>query len=182
MKILIINCSPVKNGATAEIAKILADEMPAGDRAETVCLGDLNIHFCRGCKTCYTSAKCDIDDGVGALLCEMDAADRIVFIVPSYWGDFPGQFKTFVDRCTPYCNTKEPHASLRPGKKGYAAVLRMGMDPGECLRIIDRIWHYCGHMEIEPAGSAYFCGIRGPEDIRAHQGEIAGLAGAWFCS
>jgi len=35
-----------------------------------------------------------------------------VVVSPSYWEDIPGQFKTFIDRCTPWCNTHEPHAKL----------------------------------------------------------------------
>ena len=37
-------------------------------------------------------------------------------ITPSYWADIPGQFKAFIDRCTPWCNTHEPHATIKPGK------------------------------------------------------------------
>lgn len=39
-------------------------------------------------------------------------ADKIVSVSPSYWADIPGQFKVFIDRCTPWCNTHEPHAKI----------------------------------------------------------------------
>jgi multimeric flavodoxin WrbA len=39
-------------------------------------------------------------------------ADIVVSVSPSYWADIPGQFKVFIDRCTPWCNTHEPHAKL----------------------------------------------------------------------
>ena len=75
MKVLIMNCSPVRNGATAEIANI------------------------------------------------------VISVSPSYWADVPGQFKSFIDRCTPWCNTHEPHAKISSGrfhlKMGFAEVNRI---------------------------------------------------------
>ena len=47
-----------------------------------------------------------------------------------------GQFKAFIDRCTPWCNTHEPHAALLLGKKGYAIALRTGPGMKECEHII----------------------------------------------
>ena len=76
MKVLIMNCSPVRNGATAEIANI------------------------------------------------------VISVSPSYWADVPGQFKSFIDRCTPWCNTHEPHAKISSGKKGYTIALRTGSGMG----------------------------------------------------
>jgi len=66
-----------------------------------------------------------------------------------WWINIPGQFKAFIDRCTPWCNTHEPHASIKPGKKGYAIALRTGPNMPECDRIIGNIEHFYGHLEIE---------------------------------
>ena len=38
---------------------------------------------------------------------------------PSYWADIPGQFKVFIDRCTPWCNTHEPHAKISSGRPTF---------------------------------------------------------------
>ena len=48
LKVLIINCSPVRNGATAEIVKIVENEL--GSRYETrcICIDDYRFAFCRG--------------------------------------------------------------------------------------------------------------------------------------
>jgi len=51
----------------------------------------------------------------------------------------PGQFKAFIDRCTPWCNTHEPHATIGAGKKGYAVTLRTGPSMRECLRLVESI-------------------------------------------
>ena len=58
MKVLVMNCSPVRNGATAEIVNI------------------------------------------------------VISVSPSYRADIPGQFKGFIDRCTPWCNTHEPNGKF----------------------------------------------------------------------
>jgi multimeric flavodoxin WrbA len=180
LNILIINGSPVNNGATAEIVSILAERLAAKHSVKTVCLGELDIGFCRGCRACHTMAKCGIQDDVAALLGMMDAAEHIVFVVPSYWGDFPGQLKAFVDRCTPYSNTHEPHARLKDGKKGYAIALRTGTNEKECRHIIEGIAHYYGHMDITMEQNFLLCGIQNRDDIAVRKAEIISYCDEWF--
>ena len=136
MKALSINCSPVRDGATAEIAGIVSAELSRKYETKQVCIDDYDIAFCKGCRSCHNTAKCVMTDGAQQLMAEFEAADVIVCVSPSYWADVPGQFKAFIDRCTPYSNTHEPHASLSKGKKGYAAVLRTGPNIKECERLI----------------------------------------------
>ena len=126
MKILLVNCSPVKDGATAEIVKTAASFLERGNEVRSVCIDDYDIHFCKGCRRCHTTAECVQKDDVPALLGEFDRADTIICVSPSYWADIPGQFKAFIDRCTPWCNTHEPHAKLKSGKRGYVIALRTG--------------------------------------------------------
>jgi multimeric flavodoxin WrbA len=180
MKTLIINGSPVKQGATAEITSIIAGKLSNENPCETVCLGDLEINFCTGCRSCHTTAVCHIKDGVNTLLEKMDEADCIVFVVPSYWADVPGQLKVFFDRCTPYSNTHQPHLALKPGKTAYAIALRTGLNEKECLNIIESIRHYCGHMEIGFIDSFCMCGINGREDIISRSDEIMDYCHNWF--
>ena len=54
---------------------------------------------------------------VGSMMAEFAWADIIVSVSPSYWTDIPGQYKAFIDRCTPWCNTHEPHITIPLGKK-----------------------------------------------------------------
>lgn len=118
MNILIINCSPVRDGATAEIVKIAKENISGNNKIKTVCIDDYNIKFCKGCRRCHSTATCFQEDDVMKLMSEYEWADKIVSVSPSYWADIPGQFKVFIDRCTPWCNTHEPHATLSGGKKG----------------------------------------------------------------
>jgi len=110
------------------------------------------------------------------VLRQMEAADAIVIASPSYWGDMTGQLKVFIDRCTPYCNTHTPHASLPGGKRGYAVALRTGKNPGECRHIIERIRHFFGHLDIPLAGQIHFCGIENANDIPPYAEKIRRFA------
>lgn len=170
--ILVINCSPVKNGATAKIVQLVSEQLSSKGNVKDVCIDDYRFDFCKGCRSCHKTAICVQDDDVSVFMNEFEWADRIICISPSYWADVPGQFKAFIDRCTPWCNTHEPHASLKTGKKGYAFVLRTGPNRKECERLIETIEHFYRHLEIECAGHIGFTGIEYKEDVDAHRTEI----------
>lgn len=172
MKILIINCSPVRNGATAEIVSLVEEYLKVENVVKTICIDDYHFSFCKGCRTCHTTAKCVMEDDVALIMEELADADAVVSVSPSYWADIPGQFKAFIDRCTPWCNTHEPHAKIPGGKKGYAIALRTGPNMPECERIIKSIEHFYGHLEIEIAGHLGLTSIEYKEDVAAWQEEI----------
>ena len=103
---------------------------------------------------------------------EFDLADIIVSVAPSYWADIPGQFKAFIDRVTPWCNTHEPHARIEHGKKGYAVALRTGPGMPECERIIKSIEHFYGHLEIECSGHLGLTSVEYKEEVEPRRAEI----------
>lgn len=177
MKILLINCSPVRDGATAEIISIMSSALSRANDVRNICIDDYKIGFCKGCRSCHKTAKCFQNDDMPKIIGQYEWADIIVSVSPSYWADVPGQFKAFIDRCTPWCNTHEPHASIGSGKKGYAAALRTGPNMKECDRIIESIEHFYGHMEIEACGSIGLCSVEYKEDLDSRKGEIEA-----FCS
>ena len=172
MNALVVNCSPVKNGATAYITELITGELARRCDAKSICIGDYDLAFCRGCRTCHTTAACILHDDMPKIIGEFEKADIIACVSPSYWADIPGQFKSFIDRCTPWCNTHEPHASIPAGKRGFAVALRTGANMPECMRIIQSIEHFYGHMEIECAGHIGLCGIENRADAEARRDEI----------
>ena len=172
MNALIINCSPVRTGATAEIVRSVSDQLSSSYNTKAVCIDDYDFNFCKGCRSCHTTAKCVQEDDVDLLMNEFEWADVIVSVSPSYWADIPGQFKAFIDRCTPWCNTHEPHASVSSGKKGYSIALRTGPGMKECERIIGSIEHFYGHLEIECCGSLGLCSVEYKEAVESREGEI----------
>lgn len=175
MNALIMNCSPVRDGATAEICRIAAENLSERYAVRTVCIDDFSFGFCLGCRSCHDTAQCVQEDDINEIIALYEWADVIVSISPSYWADVPGQFKAFIDRCTPWCNTHEPHASLSGGKKGYSIALRTGPSMRECSRIIETIEHFYGHMEIECAGNLGLCSVEHKEDVAPRKPEIQGF-------
>lgn len=172
MKALVINCSPVRNGATAEIVKIVSDILRVSYDVRSICIDDYEIKFCKGCRSCHLTAKCIQEDDTAKVIEQFDWADVIICVSPSYWADIPGQFKSFIDRCTPWCNTHEPHAAIKRGKEGYAIALRTGPSMRECDRIIESIEHFYGHLEIAPSGSLGLCSVEYKEAAEDRKDEI----------
>lgn len=172
MRVLVMNCSPVRNGATAEIVHIVSECLKERYEVKNICIDDFEIGFCKGCRTCHSTAKCVQQDDVDKIIEQYEWADIIISVSPSYWADIPGQFKAFIDRCTPWCNTHEPHASLSGEKKGYAIALRTGPSMRECNRIIESIEHFYGHMEIECCDSIGLCSVEYKEAVEQRKDEI----------
>lgn len=172
MNILIFNCSPVRTGATAETAKMAAEILSKKHTVKSICIDDFDFNFCKGCRTCHKTAKCVQNDDIPVIMSELELADIIIFVSPSYWADIPGQFKAFIDRCTPWCDTHEPHSSISSGKKGYTIALRTGPSMRECDRIIESIEHFCGHLGIECCGKLGLCSIEYKEDLMSRKDEI----------
>ncbi len=179
MNVLIVNCSPVRTGATAEIVKMVAEKLSARYSVKCICIDDYTYAFCRGCRSCHNTAKCVMSDAevIRNMMDEYDKADIIVSVSPSYWADIPGQFKAFIDRCTPWCNTHEPHAMIKPGKRGYTIALRTGPNMPECERIIGSIEHFYGHLEIEPMGHLGLTCVEYREQVESRKKEILDFCG-----
>ena len=173
MTALIVNCSPVRGGATAETVRMIADAVAVCYAVKTVCIGDYAIRFCTGCRSCHETAECILPpDGVPELMAEFAAADAVICVSPSYWAEIPGQFKAFIDRCTPWSNTHEPHRTIPAGKRGYAVALRTGQNPAECERITGSLAHFYGHLGIPCCGRLCLTGVACKEDVSGKTDEI----------
>lgn len=182
MKILLLNWSPKSCGATQEILKTLAEAAPREAQTELLCLGDLKIGYCKGCKVCYTARECMLKDDMQPLMESLKAADILVIAAPSYWADIPGIAKSFIDRCTAFSDTNPDPSGprLRAGKRCFGIALRTGMRSAECEHILQTIEHWCGHMGIEMKEGIYFCRIEGKEDIEPHKALLREKAKVWF--
>lgn len=178
MNALVMNCSPVRNGATAEIVRIVAECLGKKYEVKCACIDDFHINFCKGCRTCHHTAKCIQHDDVDLVMGLYQWADIIVHVAPSYWADIPGQFKSFIDRCTPWCNTHEPHATIGTGKRGYSIALRTGPGMRECTGIIESIEHFYGHLEIACRGRLGLCSVEYKEAVADRKKEIMDFCGA----
>lgn len=172
MRVLLINCSPVRNGATAEIVEKVKSNLSCNYTVKMICIDDYDIKFCKGCKTCYINARCIHNDDVQSIMKEFELSDIIISVAPSYWADIPGQYKAFIDRCTPWCNTHDPHATIGCNKKGYTIALRTGVNEKECLRVVESIEHFYGHLEIESKGKLCLCSVADKAAVEERTNEI----------
>ena len=173
MHILVINCSPVRTGATNGITERVKNCCTQrGNTVESVCIDDYDIHLCRGCRRCHETGECFQKDDVKKLMAAYDRADCIVTVSPSYWADVPGQFKVFIDRCTPWCDTHEPHAALKEGKTGFTIALRTGPGMPECERIVSTVEHFYSHLHIRACGHLCLCRVEQKEDLEYREDEI----------
>lgn len=182
MNVLLLNLSPKNDGATQEILKILQEAAPGEAQTELLCLGDFSIGYCRGCKACYKTGQCVIQDDMQTLMKKLQKADVLVLAAPSYWADVPGICKSFIDRCTPYgdTNPNPERPALAKGKRCYGIALRTGVRPMECEHILQTIEHWCGHMGIEMQEGIFFCQIEDKKDIIPHKAMLYEKAKTWL--
>ena len=61
---------------------------------------------------------------------------------------FTAQLKTFIDRCTPYCDTNSQRKLVSNGTKGLAVAIRAGSSKTENENLVSTIEHFLGHLNI----------------------------------
>ncbi len=177
MKALFINAGPKNNGNTARLLGLIADAFSKkGIETEILCLGDLTYGFCKGCRSCYTTAECVQHDDVQKIMEKMAGADVIALASPDYWGGITAQLKAFIERCTPYSPAHQPHATLPAGKRGIAIALSAREDPAECKEILADIERFFKRLGIKPSANYYTCGILTEDDLNNNAEKLAEAA------
>lgn len=150
MKVTCINGSARNNGSCNYLIDCFINGI-SKNNAEVVkyCVGDADLHFCRGCKKCYIDGKCVQSDDVQIIVESILTSDIVVIAAPSYWADVPAQLKTLFDRTTPYGDTN-PNRILTANKpiRGIAVAVRAGVREHENELILNAIEHYYGHLGI----------------------------------
>ncbi len=150
MKVTCINGSARNNGSCAFLIGKFIDGIKNADIV-TYCMGDVDLHFCKGCKKCYIDGKCVQNDDVQKIVGDILTSDLVFIAAPSYWADIPAQLKTLFDRTTPYGDTN-PNRILQANQpiKGIAVAVRAGIREQENELILNSIDHYFGHLGIQP--------------------------------
>jgi multimeric flavodoxin WrbA len=99
MKIVIINGSPRRNGATAALLHSIEKQLLLlGADVEYYDLSALNMSQCRGCCVCYSTGKCIFNDDAEALSLAIGRADGLVLGSPTYASNVSGYMKLLIDR------------------------------------------------------------------------------------
>ena len=99
-KIVIINGSPRKNGATATLLNKMSDYLSAKEDIEVsfINISDYELKNCIGCMSCYHEGKCCLQDKVEDINNLISESDGIIIGSPTYVSSMPGSLKTFIDR------------------------------------------------------------------------------------
>ena len=92
-------------------------------------------------------------------------ADIVCIGSPSYWGDVTAQLKTFIDRCTPLCDTNSGGSILPGGKVGISVAVRAGRNAAESISLIETIEHFYSHLGIKVAAEIHIEGIHNIDDL-----------------
>ena len=99
MKVLLINGSPHKKGATNRILEEVAKELnKEGIDTEIICVGCENISGCLACGYCYKNGKCVKNDIVNVVAEKFKDADGLVIGSPVYYASANGTLISFLDR------------------------------------------------------------------------------------
>ena len=99
MRIIMINGSPRKNGATATILKYISTQLEKQNvKTEIIHVADLDLKYCIGCCKCYETGKCIYTDDIENLSRKIKNADGIILSTPTYASNISGQLKTIIDR------------------------------------------------------------------------------------
>ena len=100
MKIIILNGSHRKNGATGTILNSMCEKLKNYEDVEVKLynVSEMTLKYCIGCCKCYETGRCIFDDDIEKLSLEIAKADGIIIGSPTYAGDVSGQVNTIIDR------------------------------------------------------------------------------------
>lgn len=100
MKIVIVNGSYRKNGATALLLNEMYQQLRKyGDvDVQMIHVSDLSLQYCVGCGSCYKTGTCIYKDDIERLSHCIAEADGIILGSPTYASNVSGQTKVIIDR------------------------------------------------------------------------------------
>ena len=99
MKVLLLNGSPHKNGATVRILQEVEKELNKENiKTEIINVGCEQISGCLACGYCYKNGKCVKDDIVNIVSKKFLEADGLVIGSPVYYASANGTLISFLDR------------------------------------------------------------------------------------
>ena len=100
MKIIILNGSHRKNGATALLLNEMYQKLQNHPNVEVQLfnVADFDLKYCIGCCKCYKDGKCIFNDNIEKLSENIETADGIIIGSPTYASNVSGQMKVIIDR------------------------------------------------------------------------------------
>lgn len=100
MKIVIVNGSYRKNGATALILSEIHQQLKKYSDVDVqmIHVADLELKYCVGCGSCYKTGACIYKDDIENLSLSIAEADGVILGSPTYASNVSGQMKVIIDR------------------------------------------------------------------------------------
>lgn len=140
MKIVIINGSPRKNGATALLLNKMSEHLVSYADVEItyIHISDYALMPCSGCMSCYHRSICCLNDKVEDINKKISEADGLIIGSPTYSSSMPGSLKTFIDR-----GHFVLEQSLR-GKYTFALSTYEISGGGTVISELNRLYQYSG--------------------------------------
>lgn len=158
MKVMILTCSPNKEGLTAACGEAARQGIEAGGgEAVVVRLNDLDIGKCHACNngwgTCLKEHLCQVEDDFQALHRAFVEADGYVIVTPVYLWDMSESLKTFFDRLRrcEYTAAAREGSSHIEGKPFICVAAAGGTGNGtlSCLTSMERVFLHMNHTRPE---------------------------------
>lgn len=166
MRAVCILGSPQAAGSTSTVvAEIIRALDSHSVQTRLYHLSELNIAYCRGCKSCERTGACVHTDDVRKVIEDIFASQLVIVASPSYWGGVTGQMKVFIDRCTPYCDTNPNMPTRSPSTKGAAVAVRAGGNVRENMNLVNTIDHFLGHLGIPLISHFTVEGVGSKDDL-----------------
>ncbi|MEN6375863.1 MAG: flavodoxin family protein [Smithella sp.] len=159
MKVLIITCSPNKNGLTASCGKMATQGIKDGKgKAVMVRLNDLSIAKCAACKngwgSCYQKGFCQVLDDFQALHKQIGEADGFIVVTPVYWWDMSESAKAFFDRLRRCEAMKDNNRVQGKPFMCIAAAGGTGFGTINCLAAMEKIFLHMNNLQHTTLSSA----------------------------
>lgn len=100
VKIVIVNGSHRKNGATALILNEMYQQLKKYSDVDVqmIHVADLSLKYCVGCGFCYKTGECIYKDDLENLSLSIAKADGVILGSPTYASNVFGQMKVIIDR------------------------------------------------------------------------------------
>lgn len=105
INIYVLICSNRKNGSNYNFSKkiIKKIEFELKKRGRNVnilikCINQYNVRICSGCQECFHKGRCTYNDDQLKFIEHLKVADIVVFCVPVYINNIPGNLKVLLDR------------------------------------------------------------------------------------
>ena len=162
MKIIIVNGSYRKNGATAgilnEMYKQLCNYKDVD--VELVHVADLELNYCVGCASCFRTGNCIFHDDIEKLSSKMEQADGIILSSPTYASNVSGQMKVLIDR------GHFVMAQLLHGKYAISVATYENHGGSSCEKVLNRLLSYSGASMSGRIVSKSAFNVNPLEDVR----------------